>query len=199
MAVALTLTVGLLASLLLAPTASAAATCASRTRTAPIAATSKTVSVAPYGPQGDADYDGHGPSVFVTATRKLAPADGGGNKIVLRITMRADETQADWTRGYVDKTVDYYVPPVGCIIDSTSLIHDNFDAAGFLVTGHGAIGWPAGDPTIYAADKVTVVYPGSFVSGFIIWGDQVGADTTGFTRVQVSVKQFDLRFTNFVG
>ena len=79
---------------------------------------------------GDGDFAGHGPAITVSAKRQLWSGSIDYLKVVA--TMKAEETQSDWTtaRG-TQSSFKLYTAPAGCYIESTTL-NGSFDSSGYL-------------------------------------------------------------------
>ena len=137
---------------------------------------------------GDGDFAGHGPAITVSAKRNLI--DASRDSLTVVVTMKAEETQSDWTtaRGTQSNFTLYTAPP-GCQIESVSFISGSFDSSGYLARASYANPYslPAGDTS--SVNK-------SFVLGYTVWDDRTGADVNGYTSVQVKTRPFTVHFAN---
>jgi hypothetical protein len=136
---------------------------------------------------GDGDFAGHGPAITVSAKRKLI--EGSRDSLTVVVTMKAEETQSDWTtaRG-TQPTFTLYTAPPGCRISGTTT-GGTFDSNGYLARAFYANPYslPAGD---------TDTTNKSFVLSYTVWDDRTGADVNGYTSVQVKTKPFNVMFEN---
>jgi hypothetical protein len=132
---------------------------------------------------GDANFAGHGPSVTVSAKRKLINGPTTDSLIVV-VSMRAEETQSDWTRASGSRSYTLYTTPTGCHIQPGSVWFGSFDSNGYLDRGSGPRGLGPGD--------TDTINP-SFVSGYTVYDDQAGNDVGPHTSVRVHTRAFTLR------
>ncbi len=100
----------------------------------------------PYYPsltQGDCDFGGHGPDVWMDA--KLSVASSNPARLQLNASMRAVETQADWTTGVVNVATIIYTAPSGTRIETlpdVSELHEAYqdNGWGLATTAGNALG-----------------------------------------------------------
>jgi len=141
---------------------------------------------------GDAEFSGHGPAITVAATLKRSNTGSPGSPTVdiLRVvvSMRAEETQSNWTRAEGSST-DFllYAAPAGCRIN-VSLLPGAFDSNGYLARSFHP------DPYSLAAGN-TGINP-SFVQSYRVWDDRSGSDVGVYTGVAVITRPFVVQFTN---
>lgn len=137
---------------------------------------------------GDREFEGHGPSITVSAKRELW--EGTTDVLLVVVKMRAEETQSDWTRAEgTQQTFTLYQAPTGCGIDASSVPYGNFDSNGYLARAAypNPYPLPAGDPA--TVNK-------SFVLRYSVWDDRAGTDVVDYTSVTVTTRSFTVRLTS---
>jgi hypothetical protein len=119
--------------------------------------------------RGDPEFSGNGPEVFVRVVLTQTP-----ERIDATITMRAEETESDWTTadGTITRTI--YQPPPGWAIQA--LVGETESAIGYIDSGHD-------DETLSPAGPAGT---------FTIVGDEEGDDVGRHTRVDVAFESLQV-------
>jgi len=135
---------------------------------------------------GDTEFAEHGPAITVAAKRQVWASATDTVRVV--VTMRAEETQSDWSKAEGSRSFILYTAPAGCHIDTSWLPYGAFDSNGYLAKPLYANPYP-----LTAGDTDTVNR--SFVSGYKVWDARAGSDIAAYTSVQVGVRAFTVKFT----
>jgi hypothetical protein len=112
--------------------------------------------------RGDAEYSGNGPEIFVRLVLTQTP-----ERIDATITMRAEETESDWTTadGTITRTI--YQPPSGWAIQA--LVGETESADGYTDDDHAE----------------ETLFPAGPAHHFVITGDGEDDDVGRHTKVDV--------------
>jgi hypothetical protein len=133
---------------------------------------------------GDREFSDHGPAITVAAKLERWTT---GSVDTLRVvaSMRAEETQSNWTKAEGSASFLLYTAPAGCRIDAARL-PGTFDSNGYLARTALANPYslPAGNTGLNS----------SFVQSYRVWDDHSGLDIGSYTGVAVITKQFAVSF-----
>jgi hypothetical protein len=136
---------------------------------------------------GDGNFAGHGPAITVSAKR-LIVVGGTTHGIQVKVAMKAEETQSDWTTARSTQfAYMLYTPPSGCEVDHIDAANNyvSFDSNGYLARALLA------NPYLLPAGNTDPVEK-SFVLSYTVWDDRSGADVTtvnSYTSVQVKTRK----------
>ena len=120
------------------------------------------ISYMPPKTRGDAEFDGHGPSVNASVTLL-----NYGSSVVAKVYMKAAETQSDWTTGEGTKYFTLYTADPGKHIES--IVGSTYASYSYIDSNHDMDEFPGTGP----------------VRKFSFMGDGSGDDVGYHTRVEV--------------
>lgn len=122
------------------------------------------LSFTPPHTRGDREYKGHGPQVWATAQWTHDDA-----RVQVRLWMKAEETESDWTTAEGERIETYYTAPPGWRIESVLGATDS--SAHYIDTNHNQDRIGGG--------------PSGPVKEFVFQGDRSGDDAGLYTGVEV--------------
>lgn len=122
------------------------------------------LSFTPPHTRGDREYKGHGPRVWATAQWAHDEA-----RVSVRLWMKAEETESDWTTAEGDRVETYYTAPPGWRIES---VLGSLDSSAYYID------------TDHSEDRIGGG-PSGPVREFVFRGDRAGDEAGTYTGVDV--------------